>query len=74
MPIAQYTYAYEYMYPVKLHTHTHTYTFDNFFKGETVPLILDMLRLSLFYRWQAYIKLTASHFSKVGQTFNFAIE
>ena len=48
LSIAQYTYAYD--YPV---SYTHTHTFDNFFKGGTVPLMLDVLRLSPFYLLQA---------------------
>ena len=47
-PILPYTYAYD--YPV---SYTHTHTFDNFFKGGTVPLMLDVLRLSPFYLLQA---------------------
>ena len=47
LSIGQYTYAYD--YPV---SYTHTHTFDNFFKGGTVPLMLDVLRLSLFYLLQ----------------------
>ena len=48
LSIVQYTYAYD--YPV---SYTHTHRFDNFFKGGTVPLMLDVLRLSLFYLLQA---------------------
>ena len=30
--------------------YSYTHTFDNFFQGGTIPLILDVLRLSRFYR------------------------
>ena len=71
LSIAQYTYAYEYVYPVKLHAYTYIWQLCQRWDG---LLILDVLRLSLFYRWQAWIKMTASYFSKVGQAFNSAIE